>query len=100
MKTEKLYFKDEESETCYELSEHLFEAKYEGLKEIEIIEAIPDTETKGYIWCMEMTMPVPQPECKKSFCSYYDPLNGKNGVCSFRGKLYTKGKKVKFEVNQ
>lgn len=53
MKREKLYFKDEESETCCELSDHLFEAKYEELKEVELIEAIPDNETKGYVWCME-----------------------------------------------
>jgi len=98
MKKEKLYFENEHSESCTELSDHLLNAKYSGLKDIELIEAIPNTDMKGYVWCMELTMAVSMPECRKSYCSYYDPLNGKNGVCSFRGKLYRKGQKVKFDV--
>jgi len=98
MKKEKLYFKDEDSETCCELSEQMFQAKCDDLKEIELIEAIPVTDPKGYIWCSEKCTAVNQSECRKSYCDYYDPLNGKNGVCNFRGKLYKKGQKVKFDV--
>lgn len=98
MKKEKLYFENEHSESCTELSDHLLNAKYSGLKEIELLEAIPDSDTKGLVWCMELTMAVSRHECRKSYCSYYDPLNGKNGICSFRGKLYRKGAMVKFDV--
>ena len=98
MKKEKLYFNNNESETCYDLEEHLFQAKCDNLKEIELIEAIPINDPKGYVWCTEKCTAVNKSECRKAYCNYYDPLNGKNGVCSFRGKLYTKGQKVKFDI--
>lgn len=40
MKTKKLYFENEDANICYSLQYHLERAKEEGLKEIELFEAI------------------------------------------------------------
>lgn len=98
MSKEKLYFKNEKSETCYELSDHIFEAKCDKLTEIELIEAIPDNSISDTYWCGNYSNQVDRCECKKSECDSYTPINGKNGICFFRGKLYTKGKKVSVNV--
>lgn len=99
MRELKLYFKNEDSQTCYELSDHIFEAKCDELTEIELIEAIPDNSIKNTFWCMNYENRVERCDCKKSECVSYDPINGKNGICCFRGKLYTKGEKVKFNID-
>jgi hypothetical protein len=96
MKTEKLYFEDETSDVCSELFNFLFNAKADELTEIELIEAIPDNETKSHIWCTEKCNAIHRSECRKSQCSYFTSISGR--ICDFRGKLYTKGKKVKFTV--
>lgn len=41
MKSEKLYFKNEDDNFCCPLEDHINEAKENGLDEIELIEAIP-----------------------------------------------------------
>lgn len=38
MKTQKLYFENEDANICYPLQHHLERAKEEGLKEIELFE--------------------------------------------------------------
>lgn len=96
MKTEKLYFEDGMSDVCSELENYLFNAKCDGLTEIELIEAIPDKQTKSHIWCTEKCNAVHRSECRKSQCSYFASTVGR--VCDFRGQLYVKGEKVKFQV--
>ena len=65
MKTNKLYFENEDANICYPLQYHLERAKEEGLKEIELFEAIPSTE-KDYIWCSELETVGNKSECNKN----------------------------------
>ena len=96
MKKQKLYFENDDSEICYPLSYHIENAKDNGLKEIELFEAIPDTLNKDIVWCAEMETTGEKSECNKT-CPYYKkPVKGR--ICELRGKLMEWGEKVKFEV--
>lgn len=97
MDLEKLYFENEDSTICQALKYFLRDAKIEGLKEIELMEAIPDTGTNEYIWCTHDGEVVDRGQCKKSECSNYYTKSGR-GACSNRGSLYWHGEKVKFKV--
>ena len=96
MKTQKLYFENEDANICYPLQTHLERAKEEGLKEIELFEAIPSKE-KDYIWCSELETVGDKSECNKD-CPYYK-VSVKSKICDFRGKLKDFGELVKFKVN-
>ena len=96
MKTEKLYFENEDANICYPLQHHLERAKEEELKEIELFEAIPSKE-KDYIWCLELETVGDKSECNKD-CHYYK-VSGQSKICDFRGKLKDFGELVKFKVN-
>jgi len=50
MKKQQFYFKHDSSEYCYRLEHLLSKAKENGLKEIELIEAMPD-KIRGVFWC-------------------------------------------------
>lgn len=95
MKTEKLYFENEDANICYPLQYHLERAKEEGLKEIELFEAIPSKE-KDYIWCSELETIGEKSQCNKD-CHYYK-ASVKSKICDFRGKLKDFGELVKFKV--
>lgn len=95
MKKQKLYFYDEDSEICYPLSYHIENAKEEGLKEIELFEAIPDLN-KDIVWCTEMETTGEKSECNKT-CPYYK-VPAKGRICELRGKLMECGEKIKFNV--
>lgn len=96
MKKEKLYFENEDSEVCYPLRFHIENAKEEGLKEIELFEAIPDTTNKDFIWCSELETTGEKSECNKT-CPYYSaPEKGR--ICKKRGKLMEWGEIFKFCV--
>ena len=96
MKKEKLYFENEDSEMCYPLGYHIEKAKEEGLKEIELFEAIPDTTNKDTIWCSELETTGEKSECNKT-CPYYTaPEKGR--ICKRRGKLMEWGESFKFSV--
>jgi hypothetical protein len=96
MKKEKLYFENEDSEICYPLSYHIENAKEEGLKEIELFEAIPDTINKDIIWCSELETTGEKSDCNKT-CPYYEKPE-KGHICKLRGRLMEWGVKVKFNV--
>ena len=96
MKTEKLYFENEDANICYSLQYHLERAKEEGLKEIELFEAIPSKE-KDYIWCSELETVGDKSECNKD-CPYYT-ISGKSKICDFRRKLMNFGKQLKFKTS-
>lgn len=51
MSKEKLYFESIDDTFCRPLSYYLHDAKLEGKKHIELVEAELDTETKEVIWC-------------------------------------------------
>ena len=91
-----MYFSEEGDNVCIELSDHIQAAKIDGLKEIELIEAIPDNSIKDHVWCMELENTVERSDCSKCNCHMWTSSNGR--VCDFRGKLYKPAQKVKFDV--
>lgn len=96
MNKEKLYFLDIDDTHCCTLEDRLNDAKLEGLKEITSIEADIDNHME-YVWCSHYGEVSEHSECKKSLCKYYTSKSGR-GVCSNRGKLYSHGEEVKFNV--
>ena len=88
----KLYFKSEDDVRCSPLEDFINEAKCDGLKEITLIEAIPDNDG---IWCLYSGESTERGDCKKSVCSYYESKSGR-GICKHRGQLYYHGNKVVF----
>lgn len=51
MKNKKLYFENEDATLCMILEAFIEDAKYDGRKEITLIEAIPDNSTTDMIFC-------------------------------------------------
>lgn len=96
MKDNKMYFKNIDSTNCFNLQEHLNEAKDEGLNKITLVEAIPDDNTNSFIWCSIYDV-VEKSDCKKSLCPRYESKSGR-GVCSNKGSLYLHGEEVTFDV--
>lgn len=94
---EKKYFASVDDTICTELKYHLISAKAEGLKEIELIEAVLDTDNKDYIWCLYDGEVTEISDCCKTFCAHYESKSN-DGICNRRGNLYTYGESVKFEV--
>ena len=95
MSKKKLYFENKDAIFCYPLNYHIKNAKEEGLKEIELFEAVPDKLNKDIVWCMELETTGEKSECNKT-CPYYKSVNGR--ICDLRGKLMELGEKVKFNV--
>lgn len=95
----KLYFLNEDANICYPLQYHIDNAKEEGLKEIELFEAIPDTVNTDMVWCSEYVNTMERSECNKDcpqfHCSKASP---KSRRCDFRGKLYMWGDIFRFDV--
>jgi|GEM_PF-1597093 len=98
MKKEQLYFRNEDSELCYGLKQHLEEALEEGLETITLFEAHPDPD-KDYFWCQSDSSVCFSNDnpCGKH-CTDYEPKNGKFGICKHKSHCYTWGKKEKFNV--
>lgn len=95
--SDKFYFSSESDNVCYNLDELLLEAKEDGLKEIELEEAVIDKGQLDCYWCQNFCNTVEKLECSKKYCSGYQKPE-KGNTCDFRGKLYYPGKKVKFNV--
>ena len=98
MKNKKLYFENIDSEICRPLDWYVYDAKLEGLKEIKLVEAVRDRETKDYVWCSELESLEMRSLCRKSECSLYTPNKSGRGVCVNRGKLYLHGQEVIIDV--
>jgi len=94
---DKLYFESIDHTMCQPLEYFLHDAKIEGLEKITLVEAIPDKETKDFIWCTHYGEVTERQECTKSQCPYYSSKSGR-GVCEHRGKLYLHGEEVTFNV--
>lgn len=95
---EKLYFDSVDDTFCTPLADKIDDARFEGLKEITLVEAIPDTDNPDYIWCGYQGEVGERQECKKAFCSYYESKSGR-GKCKHRGSLYRHGDEVTFQVD-
>lgn len=98
MKNDKLYFESIDATWCQPLEDFMRDAKLEGLKEINLIEAIPDNDNTDVIWCAHYGECVEKNICKKSECDAYESKSGK-GVCLNRGHLYMHGEEVKFIID-
>lgn len=98
MKKDKLYFASVDDTFCQPLEYFTHDASLEGLKEITLIEAVPDNDNPDYVWCTQMGEVTDRDRCRKSECSYYESKSGR-GVCSSRGKLYQHGNEVTFNLS-
>lgn len=92
---EKLYFEDVDSTTCHALQYFLDSAKSDGIKEITVLEAEPDTQ-KDFIWC-SIYDAVENGLCGRG-CKEYEAINGVRGKCKHKGKLYIHGEPKTFKV--
>lgn len=90
----KYYFKDESSEMCYDLEGIKDIIASEGLKEMEVFEAVRSVG-EGLFWCKVHCFAAEksEAECGKS-CKEYEPRNGKSGICKNQGYCYNWGEKV------
>lgn len=93
MSKEKLYFESIDEVFCRSLEYFTEDAKLEGKKSVTLIEAIPDTDNKSYVWCTHEGEVTERQMCKKAECPYYSSKSGR-GVCEHRGKLYLHGNEV------
>lgn len=94
--SKKFYFGSEDDTFCFPIKSILADAKAEGLQQVEVFEAVPDSHG-DHIWCTHYGEVVERGECKKSQCEKYTSKTGK-GVCSNRGKYHTFGDKKTFDV--
>ena len=92
----KYYFRSTESEMCYSLEYHLVDAKDEGLKEIELFEAMPE-KIDGMFFCRAVGEITEAPFCGKQ-CDDYEPKNGKSGMCKHKSNFWVPGEKKTFKV--
>ena len=91
-----MYFNGNDN-ICYPLEYHLDEAKENGVTSIELVQADLDkTKNKYMAWCSEYCHQIYKSECNKIECGYFEQGIGR--FCNFRGKLYTRGVKVIFDV--
>jgi len=97
MTKQKLYFKSIDDTMCTTLESHLCDAKNDDLKEITLIEALPDNDTKDVVWCTHDLEIIERSMCKKSECSHYRSKSNR-GTCWHRGKLYCHGEEITFNV--
>ena len=91
----KYYFENEDAEHCY--TEEYFQdtMRFDEITEMTVLEAIPAKISKSeFIYCKENETVGEKSECGRN-CPYYEPRNGKNGMCKHRGKLYEHGDEVK-----
>ena len=97
MSKEKLYFRSIDDTTCHPLEWHLDDARDEELETIKLVEAIPDNDTKDYVWCTHYENVEEKSLCSKMNCPAYTSKSGR-GVCELRGKLYEHGNEVVFNA--
>ncbi|WP_461631710.1 hypothetical protein [Labilibaculum euxinus] len=90
------YFENEDADFCHPLEYFTHDAKIEGLKEINIIEAVPDFRNEDTIWCTSIGAAEDRSECKKDRCDEY--IKGKGNICDHRGKLYSYGEQVTIKL--
>ena len=97
----KLWFRSADDEIC-ELGDDIIRGAHEeGVKEIELIEAVRDKSVdKDYTWCTYYGLPSIRENCVKDMCSCYKPNKSGRGACSHRGTLYVLGEKVSFNVEE
>lgn len=96
-KEEQLYFESIDDTFCRSLDWYLHHAKIEGLKEIKLVKAIRDNDTKNFVWCTHYGEVIERQECTKANCEHYSSKSGR-GVCEHRGRLYLHAEEVTIDV--
>ena len=96
-KKEQLYFESIDDTFCRPLEYFLHDAKIEGLKEIKLVKAVRDNDTKNFVWCSHEGEVTERQMCTKAECHFYSSKSGR-GVCEHRGKLYLHGEDVIIDV--
>lgn len=97
MKT-KLYFRHKDDEHCFNKEFHFEKGKLNGQQTVVLYEAVPE-KLDGVFFC-RATEVVGEDDggCGK-LCEFYDPRNGKSGMCRHKDKTtYSPGKEVTFKV--
>jgi len=97
MKIEKLYFKNTAHNDCFSLNKHLEDAKKEGLEQITLVEAVPDTENPNHVFCKHFAEITKKKCCNKSNCYSYISKSGR-GACDKRGVVFRYGNKLTFKI--
>lgn len=83
----KYYFEHEEAENCYSLEAIKDRMRFNGVKELTVIEAERNTGD-GYFWCKHFNFGGEVGEGCGILCSAYKPRNGKRGRCIHSGYTY------------
>lgn len=94
---EVLFFENEDATSCHPLDHFISMVKSDGLKEISILEAIPDFRNEDHVWCGYVDAATERNECNKSSCDAW--IKGKGNVCDNRGRLYSHGEKVTLKLD-
>jgi len=97
MKIEKLYFRNIAHTVCFPLNKHLEDAKKEGLEQIILVEAVPDTENPNHVFCKHYGETTWKKDCNKSACSSYSSKSGR-GSCDKRGVVFRYGNELTFKI--
>lgn len=88
--SQKLYFRNEDSEMCHTLDYFIDEMKEQGVSEMVVYKAKRDT-CSDYFFCKANQQVGVKGEdyipCGNE-CADYIPRNGKSGCCKYRGYCY------------
>ncbi len=97
MNIEKLYFENEDAETCQPLKYFFQEADEEGLSKITLNPAVREKGKSNFFWCSEIGLCGEKGDlgCGKE-CRFYKPRNGKSGICAHSQKPYFHADEVTF----
>lgn len=98
--TPKYYFRFSQDEICYPIEYFSEVAKADGLSQITLYEAVPET-VPGFFWCKAYELPCKEGEgtCGRT-CQDYAPKNKKWGICSHKCPTfyYNSGEQVVYDV--
>lgn len=96
----KLFFRSENSEHCHDKDYFIDEMKDSGMKEMVVLEALPD-KGKDYFWCKAINdacLPMNSFDGCGVNCEDYDPCNGKSGKCRHKTHCYKHGNEVLISI--
>jgi hypothetical protein len=92
----KYYFRNKDSVYCYTMEKHQLDAQEEGLSQLELFRAIPE-KVDGMFWCRAVEAAGEDGSCGIQ-CKYYEPKNGRSGMCRHKSGFHMPGEKVIIKV--
>ena len=93
----KYYFKNSDSEICYDLNYYMNYMRNNNLNEIDVFEAIPTIIGHGIFWCKEHAFCGDDSRefCGINNCNEYKPKNKISGACMHHTHwLFEHGNKI------